>query len=288
MSRVPTGRLTPPDEAPGEQQLLTIGQLAEATGVTSTTLRSWEQRTGFPVPVRTAGGQRRYGTAEVGRVLRVLEERRRGLGLAAAVRAATREDEVGAESLFAALRSAHPHLEPLRVGMRVMKALTWSIEDECLAHASRPLLLGCFQTEQSYRRAGRRWGELARSASVAVAFSAFEATEPAGAPARVALPGSSPMLNEWSLVCLDPQLSAVLVAWEPPRSGATGGERRFEGLLSLEPEVARDAALGYGSLCSRLGLPDLQERIAAGSQGLHEDPRRTASLLRRFATYADA
>src|SRR4051794_9920249 len=100
MTLVTTGRLTPPEEAADEPRLLTIGQLAERTGVSSATLRSWEERSGFPVPVRTAGGQRRYHPAEVGRVQRVLEERQRGLSLPAAVRAATREDQVGAQSLY--------------------------------------------------------------------------------------------------------------------------------------------------------------------------------------------
>jgi DNA-binding transcriptional MerR regulator len=288
MVDVTSGRLTPPDEAPGDPRLLTIGQLSERTGVSSANLRSWEQRWGFPVPVRTPGGQRRYRAAEVERVQRVVEERRRGLTLGAAVRATTREDQVGAQSLYAELRATHPHLEPVRVGVRTMKALTWSVEDECLAHASRPVLLGCFQTQQSFRRAGRRWRELARSATAAVAFSDFEASDATTAPVQVALPSTSPMLNEWSLVCLDPQLSVVLVAWEPPPTGQTGGARRFEGLISFEPEVVRDAALRYGSICSELGLPALEERVAAGTDGLAEDPRRTASLLRRFSTYADA
>ena len=158
---------------------LTIGDLESRTGVASATLRAWERRFGFPTPVRTTGGQRRYPVSEVERVLRVADERRRGLTLGAAVRATLRGEGVGAGSLFAALRTAHPDLEPIRVTMRVMKALTWSIEDECLAHASRPLLYGCFQTERTFRVAGRRWRELARAASSAVVMSDFESTDSA-------------------------------------------------------------------------------------------------------------
>ena len=39
---------------------LSIGGLARATGVPAATLRSWEDRYGFPRPQRLAGGHRRY------------------------------------------------------------------------------------------------------------------------------------------------------------------------------------------------------------------------------------
>jgi DNA-binding transcriptional MerR regulator len=278
----------PRTAAGGPDELLTIGELEARTGVASSSLRAWERRLGFPVPVRTSGGQRRYRAKDVDQILRVLEERGRGLTLTAAVRAASRKDAVGNHSLFATLRAQHPHVDPIRVSMRVMQALTWSIEDECLAHASRPLLFGCFQDQRSYRTAGRRWRELARSASTAVALADFDATDPDSAPVRVSLPSSSPMLNEWSLVCLDPQLSVVLAAWEPPSRGRPGEPRQFEALLSLEPDVVRDAALHFAAVCKDLGLPDLTSHVGSHTDGLVEDPRRTASLLRRFAAYADA
>ena len=277
--------------APGEgapaDDLLSIGELAARTGLTSSTLRAWERRVGFPTPVRTAGGQRRYRAHDADRVRHVLAERARGLELSAAVRAATRADTVGAGSLHATLRAAHPHLDPMRLGFPVLRSLSWSIEDECLAQASRPVLFGCFQTERSFRAASRRWRELARTSTAAVAMADFAATDPTASPAEVALPPASPMLNEWALVCLDPHLSVALVAWELPRPGTTGGPRRFEGLLSLDPEVVRDAARHCGRVAEAEGLPGAAALAGAHGDGLVEDPRRAASLLRRFATYAD-
>ena len=189
----------------------------------------------------------------------MLGERERGLTLAAVRRRRAATRQVGAQSLFAELRSAHPHLDPLQVSMRVMLSLTWAIEDECLAHASRPVLFGCFQDQQgvpaSPAAAGASWR--ARPAGPSCSPTSPTPT-PTRRPARVALPTDSPMLNEWAVICLDPQLSAVLVAWEPPRRGRAGaarkGERRFEGLLSLEPDVARDAVSYCTSVCADLGL----------------------------------
>lgn len=51
-----------------ENALLTIGAVANATGISSHVLRAWETRYGFPVPVRSAAGQRRYREADIERI----------------------------------------------------------------------------------------------------------------------------------------------------------------------------------------------------------------------------
>ena len=48
---------------------MAIGSLARRTGVPVDTLRAWERRYGVLRPTRTEGGQRRYGTEDVERVL---------------------------------------------------------------------------------------------------------------------------------------------------------------------------------------------------------------------------
>jgi DNA-binding transcriptional MerR regulator len=263
-------------------RVLTIGEVAELTGVPSATLRSWEERFGFPVPQRSAGGQRRYTEGQVDQVRRVLAERARGLALGPAI--ALLAEEVEARSVFADLRAAHPHVDVLTVGVRVMNALTYAIEDECLAHATRPLLLGCFQSVGSYERASTRWNELARRARRAVVLSDFDLTDGQAAPERVALPSHSPLLNEWGLVCDDEALSVALVGWERP---AQGGRRVFEALVTVESDVVRDAAARYAQAARRSGLPDAEALVVAGAPAALEE-RRSMSLLRRFATYADA
>ncbi len=46
-------------------ETLTIGALAERTGMQPATLRMWEQRHGFPRAQRLPSGHRRYPVAEV-------------------------------------------------------------------------------------------------------------------------------------------------------------------------------------------------------------------------------
>jgi len=50
---------------------LSIGALARATGVPVETLRTWEQRYGFPAPERAPSGHRYYATATAVRVRRI-------------------------------------------------------------------------------------------------------------------------------------------------------------------------------------------------------------------------
>src|SRR5918999_1541763 len=70
----------------GDPATMSIGEVARRTGVTVPTLRAWERRYGLLVPVRTAGGHRRYRDEDVQRVLAVLELTGQGWAVGAAAR----------------------------------------------------------------------------------------------------------------------------------------------------------------------------------------------------------
>ncbi len=61
---------------------LTVGQLASRTGVRAGTVRYCEREGLLPAPQRTAGEHRRYGPADVGRLLFIRGAQRPGLRLA--------------------------------------------------------------------------------------------------------------------------------------------------------------------------------------------------------------
>jgi DNA-binding transcriptional MerR regulator len=63
-----------------------IGEVARRTGVTVPTLRAWEHRYGLLLPIRTAGGHRRYREDDVQRVLAVLDLTGQGWAVGAAAR----------------------------------------------------------------------------------------------------------------------------------------------------------------------------------------------------------
>lgn len=88
---------TPPNHAEG----VSIGLLSARTGVPVDTLRAWERRYGVLRPWRTGGGQRRYGAADIERVLwlaaRVAEGQRISEAVSGLNALSTRE--AGAETL---------------------------------------------------------------------------------------------------------------------------------------------------------------------------------------------
>ena len=66
----------------GTNGLMSIGALAKATGVSVQTVRWYEQQGLIPQPLRSAGGQRRYGREALQRLLFIRHARDMGLPLA--------------------------------------------------------------------------------------------------------------------------------------------------------------------------------------------------------------
>jgi DNA-binding transcriptional MerR regulator len=79
----PGGDVSSQDQDPAA---MPIGEVARRTGVAVATLRAWERRYGLLLPVRTAGGHRRYSHEDVQRVLAVLDRTGQGWTVGAAAR----------------------------------------------------------------------------------------------------------------------------------------------------------------------------------------------------------
>jgi DNA-binding transcriptional MerR regulator len=79
MLRYPGGH--PPDPPHDGTGLLTIGELARATGLTVRTIRYWSDEGALPPVTRSAGGYRLYDAASVARPELIRTLRELGLGL---------------------------------------------------------------------------------------------------------------------------------------------------------------------------------------------------------------
>jgi DNA-binding transcriptional MerR regulator len=265
------------------ERALSIGDLAAATGVAPGTLRMWEARHDFPRATRGGGGHRRYATEDVERVTRVLEDRRRGLSLPAAIERVRRWTPAAPPSLYTALREHQPGLEARRLPAAAMLAVTRAIEDECLARAARPVLAGTFQREIHFRRAEARWRELARTARLAFVLADFPARRaPRGGPVEIPIGGGHPVIREWAVVCVDERLTACLTGWEQP---GLDGRRAFEAIWTTDPGAVTatlEAAIA-------LAGPQIAERAADAL--LHvgplpaADPATVTALANRMVAY---
>lgn len=276
----------------GPQDGLSIGELARRTGVPAATLRSWEDRYGFPHPQRLNGGHRRYAEGDTALIEEILRLRSSGMSLQAAIgQAAAREPHTDL-SVFAALRRRHPGLAPTELRKATLLAMTHAIEDECYSRAEQAVLFAGFQRERFYRAATARWAELARTARLVTVFADFaQSSGPDAVPLTVRIPADAPLRREWFLVCAAPEYSAFVSAWEIPGQRDTAdGQRRFEMLWSVDPPAVRDAA----QICARLacvlspGLgPVLADLPFAPPAPASADLQRATGLFNRMAAYLD-
>lgn len=265
---------------------MSIGELAEATGVAPGTLRMWETRHGFPRASRQEGGHRRYGGDEAQRVLRVVRDREQGLSLTAAIERAKAWAPTDPPSLFAAMRTRQPELEPRRLPFSAILKISHAIEDECFARAAHPVVLGSFQNREAYERSATRWRELTRTSSCAVVLGDFpQDWQDEDGPIALALRPNSPVMREWAVVCIDDHYTACLTAWEQPRSA---DDRLFEAVWTTVPAAAAATVEAALRLADR-GADALPERareaLARAAATPEPDCAATLRLANRMVGY---
>jgi len=263
--------------APG----LTIGELAERTGVTTTTLRSWELRHGFPTPDRLPGGHRRYRPGDVAIIEAVVRERREGVPLGEALERARLRGRAPRASILAAVRSMLPDIPPVVLSKATMYDVSRAIEDAASVHTGL-VVVGAFQEPRFWDPSDERWQRLAGSADVTVALAAFATTERQGRVWRIGLDPADPVAREWAVVADGAAFSACLVGVERSEPGRRGGDRRrrFEAIWTVEPAVVREAARA-GAAIAATHAPDLGRILRAR---LSPPPRATEASLRLATT----
>ncbi|RYB94260.1 MerR family transcriptional regulator [Nocardioides oleivorans] len=257
---------------PEHEHGFSIGTLAARTGLTPTVLRTWDRRFGFPEGTRSTAGHRRFSDLDVEQVREVAEARSTGVSLQAAIDAVRRRHEDAPESVHAVLVRDFPHLGVQRLGRRALVAVSQALEDESLARADRPVVLGAFQEGHRYAGSRHRWDELGRTASWAAVVADFDddlPADPSATPARCQLPAGSPLRREWTVVSVSAGLAAVVSAWEVPV--APGSEAVYESVISSQRPVALAAARVLAAAAGSAGA-----RPPAAVDRLLGEPGRTA------------
>ena len=275
---------------------LPIKEVADRTGIAAATIRMWEQRYGFPEPARTASGYRVYTEEDVDAVRRVSTLREGGLSVPAAVeRARAATGSTDRPSIFGAIAGGDEPVPVRRLRKRTLLAISRAIEDETLARAAAPVVIGAFQSVRNFSAVEHRYERLARAADACVVFADFEAVrERAGHPTEVPIAPSDALGNEWAVVVDAPGYSACLLAWETPESQRDAHlpdrERRFEAMWTLDPQTVRRASLVGAALAARGGaeLGDQLERSLRDRPLAFEAPvTGLTALTNRIVGYLD-
>lgn len=278
----------PPIGEAGPAQMLSMGEMAARSGVSEGTLRMWEARHSFPVPLRLPSGHRRYTTLELKRVSSVVQDRERGLSLATAIERARQLTDGPRPSIYSALREVFPHLQPQLLSERALVALSQAIEDELCVRATLPLLFGCFQHERFYRRVEPRWRELARTTERTVVLADFaRRRRRRGAPIELPIRDSDPLMREWVVICEAPSFAACLVGFERPRQRR--GRRRFETVWSGERAVVREAAAVFCGLVAQTAPElggELRDRLGGPLPPVRDELRSIVDLTTRMVAYS--
>ena len=247
---------------------LAIKEVAERTGIAAGTIRMWEQRYGFPEPARTPSGYRMYTDQDVDALRRVSTLRDAGLSVPAALeRAKAASGATDRPSIYGAIAGGEDPIPARRLRKRTLLAISRAIEDETLARAAGPVVIGAFQSVANFRGVRHRYDRLARAADACVVFADFDAVRERSAhPTEVPIRPHDVLGNEWAVVIDAPGYAACLLAWETPESQRDDHlpdrERRFEALWTLDPGVVRRAALVGAALAARAGA-DVGEQLEA-------------------------
>jgi MerR family transcriptional regulator, light-induced transcriptional regulator len=239
---------------------LAIKDVAERTGIAAGTIRMWEQRYGFPEPGRTAAGYRVYSEDDVAAIQRVVAYRDRGLSVPAALeRVRALEGTTDRPSIFAALIAADAPVRPQRLSRPTLVALSQAIEEETIARAAGPVVIGAFQDERNYRRVEERYRRMAHVSDAVGVFATFDELRMGDDDEPVEIPvGAADALgHEWAVVVDAPGFCAALVGWETPRRGE---ERIFEAIWTMDPTIVRRAAQVGATLAQRRA-PEWSERV---------------------------
>jgi MerR family transcriptional regulator, light-induced transcriptional regulator len=272
---------------------LGIGDVAARTGLAAGTIRMWERRYGFPCPDRTPSGYRKYDPQDVETLRRVVALRRRGMSVPAALERARDEAvPVHRPSIFGAVVDGG-RLPVRRLCKPTLLALSRAIEDETLARADNPLVIGAFQRERFYRAVEHRYRRLAEVSEHVVALADFRSLSmAAGSPAEVPIDAGQAIGHEWAVIVDAPGLPVCLLAWEQPRrEPVADAERTFEAFWTLDPRVVRRAA-NAAAACAAIHAPDvaraLQRTLDDRPLALSEPVPALEGLAARMIDYLEA
>lgn len=162
-------------------------------------------------------------------------------------------------SILQQLEASHRHsARPIHFGVyykNTLVSLCHALEDHILTKDNGPLVITAFQQGKWYLQEAQRYADIARHSREIVIMAAADAgfaEHPTGKLPNINLVGlasDDPVAQEWHLIILAPDYTAMVICQELSASdyGKDGLptcdlERKFYGLWTFEPELVEETA----------------------------------------------
>ena len=163
-------------------------------------------------------------------------------------------------SILQLLEAAHRNTKrPIKFGVyykNTLVALCHALEDHILTEEKKPLVIAAFQQGKWFLEEAERYADIAKHsqqiAIMATGDTSFAGHRTTSLPnvELVSLDQGDPVAQEWHLIILSPQFTAMVICQELSEGdyGSAGVpgldvERKFYGLWTFEPELVKETAL---------------------------------------------
>lgn len=162
-------------------------------------------------------------------------------------------------SILQQLKTTHNHsTRPIRFGVyykNTLVSLCHALEDHILSDDSTPLVIAAFQRGKWYLQEAERYADIAKYSREIVIMASQDTgfvehpTSQLPNVDLVALDTSDPVAQEWHLIILSSNYTAMVLCQELSEADygeaglpASDIERKFYGLWTFEPELVRETA----------------------------------------------
>ncbi|SRR5579883_97345 len=207
-------------------------------------------------------------------------------------------------SILQLLEASHRNSKrPIRFGVyykNTLIALCHALEDHVLTQESKPLVITAFQRGKWYLQEAERYADIAKRAGQVVIMAAADsgfAEHPTSQLPNVdlvALNQADPVAQEWHLIILSPDYTAMVICQELSDADygsagvpASDVERKFYGLWTFEPELVQETAQLAIAHIEKYN-PELAKKLIAYKQSIQPrlgTPEDLSGVVARVVDY---
>ncbi|WP_414542026.1 DICT sensory domain-containing protein [Nostoc sp. CCY0012] len=207
-------------------------------------------------------------------------------------------------SILQQLETAHRQsTRPIRFGVyykNTLVALCHALEDHILSENSTPLVIAAFQQGKWYLQEAQRYADMAKCSSEIVIMAAADAgfaehpTSQLPNVDLVALNSADPVAQEWHLIILSPEYTAMVLCQELSEADYGAGgipdsdlERKFYGLWTFEPELVQETAKLAIAQIQQYN-PELAQKLVAHQNAIQSHlaaPKHLSAVVSRVVDY---